>query len=111
MGFFHLIQEDDAIRLAPYGFRSAGSFAVPYPTRRRAGEPRDVHLLLVLRHVEDHHVAFAAVKDVGERHAGFGLADSAGAGEEKDADWPARIAEAGAGRADSLGNCFERMRL
>ena len=68
-------------------------------------------VFLVFGHVDDDHVAVAAVEDVGQGHGGLGLADAAGADQHEDADGPARIGEVGAGGADALGDGVQGMRL
>ena len=68
-------------------------------------------LLLVLGHVNDDEIAVTAVEDVAQSQHGFRLAHARRSDHEKDADRAPGIDEVGAGRADALGDGFQRVRL
>ena len=111
MRLFHLVQKDDAVRLAAHRLGQNAALAVADIAGRRAHQQRDFVLLLELGHVDDGHVLLAAVKGVGQSQPGFGLADAAGADQKEDTDGTAGIGHAGARRDDGLGNAIKRMRL
>ncbi len=104
VGFLHLVKEDDAVRLAADRFGEDAAFAVADVARRRTGQARNLVVLLILRHVDDNHVAVAAVEDVGQSHGCLGFADAGGSDHHEDADRPARIEQVGASGADSLSD-------
>ena len=109
VGLLDLVEQHDAVRLAAHRLGQHAALAVADVAGRRAGQPRNLVVLLVLRHVDDDHVAVAAVEDVGQGHGRLGLADAAGADQQEDADRPARVDQVGPRRLDALGDRLQRV--
>ena len=68
---------------------------------RRADEPRDRVLLLVLGHVEPDHRPLVVEHELGERAGELGLADAGRAEEDERADRPVRVLQARSARGAS----------
>src|SRR3546814_13769774 len=71
--------------------------------RRRADHARDRVLFHVLRHVEARHCLLVVEEEARQRLGELGLSDAGGAEEEKGADWPIRILQAGARAPNRVG--------
>ena len=111
MGLFHFVEQHDAIRLASDRLGQHAAFAVTHIARRRAFQSRNRVALLVLRHIDDHHVALAAKQRVGEGQSGFRLAHAARTDQHEYADRTPRVFQFSARSADPLSDGLERMRL
>ena len=79
MRLLDLVEQDDAVGLAPHRLGQPAALAIADIAGRRALQRRDGVRLLELRHVDGDHVLLAAVERLGERERGLGLADAGGA--------------------------------
>ena len=83
MRFFHFVEQDHAVGLAPDRLGEIAAFFVADVTRRRPDESRDGMLLHELRHVDTNEVRFRIEQEFGERLAQLGLPHSGGAEEQE----------------------------
>ena len=56
MRLFHLVQQDDAVGLAPHGLGQLTALVVAHVSRRRADQTADGELLHVFAHIDSNHV-------------------------------------------------------
>ena len=111
MRLLHFIEQHDRVRFAANGLGEHAAFGRAFVAARRTDELRDLVLFLELGHVDDDHVAVAAVEQVGEGECGFGFADAGRADEEEDADGAAGVAEFRAGCANAFRDFAQRVIL
>jgi hypothetical protein len=107
VGLFDLVEEHDGVGLATDRLGENAALVRAYVAVRRAGQPRDAVLFLILRHVEGDHVALAAVERLGEGQRRLGLADAARAHEQEHPDGATTVLESGAAGADALTDGFQ----
>ena len=91
-----------------------GELAAPlvaHVAGRRADQPVDGVILLVLAHVEHDHGVLAAEHELGQRLGQLGLAHAGRAEEEERADGPLRILQAHAGDLDRPADRQHRLVL
>ena len=111
MRLLDLVQQHDAVGLAPHRLGQPAALAVADIARRRALQRRDRVRLLELRHVDRDQVLLAAVERVGQRQRGLRLADAARAAQQEHADRLGRVLEPGARGLDAAGDHLERVVL
>ena len=99
------------VRPAAHRFGQLAAFVVADVSRRRAEQPRDGVLLLILRHVDANHRAFVVEEILGQRAREFGLADAGRAEEDERADRPIRIRQTRARAQDRFGDRVDRFVL
>ncbi len=78
-----LVEQHDAIRPPAHGLGELPAFLKPDVARRRADEPADGVLLLVLRHIQAHHRVLIVKQVRGQGAAQFGLAHAGGPQEQE----------------------------
>ena len=76
MRLLDLVEEHDRVRPPADGFGELAGLLVADVSRRRADQPRDRVLLLVLRHVDADHRLLVVEQELGERAGQLGLADA-----------------------------------
>ena len=106
-----LVEQDQAVGLAPHRVGQLPAVVVADVARRRADQPRHGVPLHELRHVEPDHVVVRAEHEVRQRAGQLGFAHAGGAEEHEDADRAARILESGAGAAHGFGQRDDRLLL
>src|SRR5262249_54606118 len=111
MGLLDLVEQDDAVRTAPYGFGQDTSLAVADITRWRAFKPGDSMSFLVFGHVNRDQVALTAIESLGEGQSGLSLPDAAWPDEHEDSDRPAGVGQVGPRSADALTDRLQGIRL
>src|SRR5437660_609477 len=79
---------------ASQGLGELPALVVPDVAGRRADEPRDGVLLLVLAHVDADHGPLVVEQEVGERPGQLGLAHARRAEEQERPDGPVRVGQA-----------------
>ena len=78
---------------------------------RRADQPRDRVLLLVLAHVDAHHRLLVVEQELGQRARRLRLADAGRAQEQERAERPIRVLQSGARGAHRVGHGLDRLVL
>ncbi len=111
MGLLDLVEEHHAVGLAAHRIRKLPALAVANVAGRRANQARGGVALLELRHVNLDQAFLGAEHELGQRLGQLGLAHARGAKEDKAADRPLRILEAGARAAHRLGDGDGRLLL
>ncbi len=96
MRLLDLVEQDDRVRAAPNRLGQLAALLVADVARRRADEPRDRVLLLVLGHVQPDHGPVVVEHELGERAGELGLAHAGRAEEDERADRAVRVLQSGA---------------
>ncbi len=111
MGFFHLVQQDDRVGLAPYLFGQLPAFLVTHVPGRGTYQARYREFFHVLAHVDPDQgilgVEEFLCQDLGELR----LPDAGLAQEYKTSDRFVRVFEAGPVPLDGLGDLGDRLVL
>ena len=111
MRLLDLVEQNDAVGLAPHRLGEPAALAIADIAGRRALERGDRVRLLEFRHVDGDHVLLAAIERLGERERGLGLADAGRAAQHEHADRLVGIVELGAVGLDALGDHRQAVRL
>ena len=111
MRLLHLVQKNDAVRLAAYRLGQIAALLVADVTGRRADQAGDRVFLHELAHVDADHVFLAVEKKLGERLAQLGLAYPGRAEEQERTIRPVRVGEARARAADGIAHHPHRLVL
>ena len=111
MRLLHLIEQDHAIRLAPYRFGQAAALLVADIARRRTDQAGDGVFLHELAHVDADQVILGIEHELGQRLAQLGLADAGRAEEQEGTIRPVRIRQAGARTANRVADQADRLVL
>ena len=111
MRLLDLVEQDDRVRAAPNGLGQLAALLEADVARRRADEPRDRVLLLVLGHVQPDHGAVVVEHELGERARELGLPHSGRAEEDERADRTVRVLEPGARAAQRIGHGLDGLVL
>ena len=106
-----LVEQHDRVRPAAHRFGELAGLLVADVAGRRADQPRDGVLLLVLRHVDADHRVLVVEQELGERARQLGLADAGRAEEDEAAERPVGILQAGARAPDRVGDRRDRFLL
>ena len=106
-----LVEQHDRVGAAADRLGQLARLLVADVARRRADQPRDGVLLLVLGHVDADHRVLVVEQELGERARQLGLADAGRAEEDEAAERTVRILQAGAGAADGVGDRRDRLVL
>jgi hypothetical protein len=111
VGLLDLVEQHDAVGLAAHGLGELAALLVADVAGRRAHQPADGVALLVLAHVQAHHVVLGVEQRLGQRTRELGLAHPGGAEEDERPDRPARVLDPGAGADDRVGDELDRLVL
>src|SRR4051794_808676 len=106
-----LVEEHDAVGLAPHGLGELAALLVADVTGRGAHQPADGVALLVLAHVEADDVVLGVEQRRGERARELRLADAGRPEEDEGADRPPRVLDPRAGADDGVGDEPDRLVL
>jgi len=106
-----LVEQDHGVRPAAHGLGQAAALVVADVAGGRADQARDGVLLLVLAHVDAHHVLLVVEQELGDRARDLGLADARRTEHQERAQGTRRLLQAGARAADGLGDGGDRALL
>lgn len=79
MGFFHLVEQQHAVRLAAHRLGQVATFFIAYVARRRTNQACHAMLFHKFGHIHAQQVLFAVKQKAGQRLAQLGLAHAGGA--------------------------------
>src|SRR3954447_16957485 len=111
VGLLDLVEEHDAVGLAPHGLGELAALLVADVPGRGAHQAADRVALLVLAHVEADGVVLGVEQRPGERARELRLADPGRPEEDERADRPARVLDPRAGADDGVGDEADRLVL
>lgn len=95
VGLLDLVEEHHGVRLAAHRLGELATLVVPDVPGGCTDEPTHRVPLLVLAHVQAHHVVFAVEEGTGQRLCELGLPHTCRAQEDERTDRPARITDTG----------------
>ena len=104
MCLFNFVKQNDGIRTAAHGLGQLTAFLIAHVSGRRANETRHGELLHVLRHVDPNEVLLVVKQARGQRLGKLRFAHARGAEEQKRAQRPVRVLNAGSASLDGLGD-------
>ena len=58
MGLFDFVEQNYAVRLAPYGLRQLSAFLITYISGRCSNQTGDTEFFLILTHINSRHQRF-----------------------------------------------------
>src|SRR6185503_13125402 len=111
MRFLDLVEQDHGVGAPADGLGELPRLLVADISRRRADQPRDRVLLLVLRHVDADHRLLVVEEELGEGARQLGLADAGGAEEDEAAERTVGILQPRARAPDRVGDGRDRFFL
>ena len=111
MGFFHLVEKDDAVGLAPDFFAELSALLVADVSGRGTDQAGDRVLLHVFRHVEADDCALVVEEKFRERLRKLGLADTGRAEKQERSDRTVFVLESGACAAYGIRRGLDRLLL
>ena len=104
MRLLDLVEQDDAVRVAPHGLGQVAALFIAHVSRRRTDQSRHGVFLHEFAHVDADQVIFGVEHEAGQRLAQFRLAHAGGPQEEEGTPRPVGIGQAGARTADGVGH-------
>ncbi|CAB4920216.1 unannotated protein [freshwater metagenome] len=93
MGLLDLVEEHHGVRLATHRLSELTPLVIPDIPGGRTDEPTHRVPLLVLAHIQAHHVVFAVEEGTGQRLCELGLPHTCRSQEDERTDRPARITD------------------
>ena len=102
MRFFHFIEQDDTIGMAPDGFRQLAAFIIAHISGRRSDQPGDAEFFHVLRHIDPDHILFIIEQGLRQSLGQFGLAHTGGPQKQEGAQGTVGVLDTGPGTQDGF---------
>ena len=81
MGFFHFVEQDDAVGLASHRFCELPPFFIAHISRRSADQAGYAEFFHVFRHVDAHQIFFAVKQSLSQGFGKLGLPHTGGTEE------------------------------
>jgi len=111
MGLFHLVEQDNGIRLASDRLGELAALFISHIAGRRADQAGDRIFFHVFRHIDPHEIPLVVKQAFCQRLGEFRLAHAGRPQEQEGADGTVRILDARAGTQNGLGHPGDRLVL